>query len=172
MYELLTGKQAFHGEDVTDILAAVVRAEPDWQALPPATPVKIRDLLRRCLRKDKNQRLRDAGDARIEIQEAQTAPYVTEPAPPQPQTTFAWMAATAVLLLALVALSVCPPPRDACVATKHAFSGSATGAIGYFDVHAFSRRQICRDCRSIRRSKPVVDSPPRFASGASLARHR
>jgi serine/threonine protein kinase len=105
VYELLTGKQAFHGEDVTDILAAVVRAEPDWQALPPATPVKIRDLLRRCLRKDKNQRLRDAGDARIEIQEAQTAPYVTDPAPPQPQTTFAWMVATAVLLLALVALS-------------------------------------------------------------------
>src|SRR6202162_2037692 len=41
LYELLTGKQTFHGEDVTDILAAVVRAEPDWQALPPATPVKI-----------------------------------------------------------------------------------------------------------------------------------
>src|SRR5450759_2943111 len=100
LYELVTGKQPFHGEDVTDILAAVVRAEPDWQVLPAATPVKVRDLLRRCLRKDKTQRLRDAGDARIEIQEAQTAPSVTDPAPPQPQTTFAWMAATAVLLLA------------------------------------------------------------------------
>src|ERR1700720_3666491 len=65
--ELLTGKPAFHGEDVTDILAAVVRAEPDWQALPAATPVKVRDLLRRCLQKDKTQRFRDAGDARIEI---------------------------------------------------------------------------------------------------------
>src|ERR1017187_6496627 len=41
LYELLTGKQAFHGEDVTDILAAVVKSEPDWQALPAATPVKI-----------------------------------------------------------------------------------------------------------------------------------
>jgi eukaryotic-like serine/threonine-protein kinase len=49
VYELLTGKPVFHGEDVTDILAAVVRAEPDWQALPAAIPVKIRDLLRRCL---------------------------------------------------------------------------------------------------------------------------
>src|SRR6202171_5917483 len=74
LYELLTGKQTFHGEDVTDILAAVVRAEPDWQALPAATPLKVRDLLRRCLQKDKTQRLRDAGDARIEIQEALAAP--------------------------------------------------------------------------------------------------
>jgi len=55
MYELLTEKQAFQGDDITDILAAVVRAEPDWQALPAATPAKIRDLLRRCLQKDKTQ---------------------------------------------------------------------------------------------------------------------
>ncbi len=74
LYELLTGKQAFHGEDVTDILAAVVRAEPDWTALPPSTPTKIRDLLRRCLQKDKRLRLRDAGDAQIEIHEAVAAP--------------------------------------------------------------------------------------------------
>jgi eukaryotic-like serine/threonine-protein kinase len=74
LFELLTGKQAFHGEDITDILAAVVRAEPAWQALPIPTPVKIRDLLRRCLQKDKTLRLRDAGDARIEIQEVVTAP--------------------------------------------------------------------------------------------------
>jgi Tol biopolymer transport system component len=74
LYELLTGKQAFHGEDVTDILAAVVRAEPDWTALPPSIPTKIRDLLRRCLQKDKRLRLRDAGDAQIEIHEALAAP--------------------------------------------------------------------------------------------------
>ncbi len=82
LYELLTGKQIFHGEDITDILAAVVRAEPDWSRLPPATPTKIRDLLRRCLQKDRAQRLRDAGDARIEIQEALTAPAATESALP------------------------------------------------------------------------------------------
>jgi serine/threonine protein kinase/Tol biopolymer transport system component len=74
LYELLTGQVAFHGEDVTDILASVVRADPDWQALPAATAVKICDLLRRCLQKDKTQRLRDAGDARIEIHEALVAP--------------------------------------------------------------------------------------------------
>ncbi len=74
LYELFVGRQAFEGEDVTDILAAVVRAEPDWQALPAATPLQIRSLLRRCLQKDKTLRLRDAGDARIEIQEALAAP--------------------------------------------------------------------------------------------------
>jgi len=57
LYELLTGKQAFQGEDVPDILAAVVRTEPDWSALPDATPPAIRTLLRRCLRKDRRQRL-------------------------------------------------------------------------------------------------------------------
>jgi eukaryotic-like serine/threonine-protein kinase len=77
-YELLTGKAAFHGEDITDILAAVVRAEPDWQALPASTPVKIRDLLHRCLRKDVNRRARDAGDVRIEMEESLAAPATAE----------------------------------------------------------------------------------------------
>jgi eukaryotic-like serine/threonine-protein kinase len=74
LYELLSGKQAFEGETVTEILAAVLKGEPDWQALPPATRAQIRSLLRRCLQKDKTLRVRDAGDARIEIHEALTAP--------------------------------------------------------------------------------------------------
>src|SRR5512143_3938396 len=62
LYELLTGKQAFQGENVTDILAAVLKGEPDWLALPETTPPSIRALLRRCLQKDQTLRLRDAGD--------------------------------------------------------------------------------------------------------------
>src|SRR6202163_4838010 len=60
LYELLNGKQAFHGEDITEILAAVVKSEPDWTALPAKIPT-IRTLLSRCLRKDRRQRLPDAG---------------------------------------------------------------------------------------------------------------
>src|SRR6202161_1134353 len=56
LYELLTGRQAFQGETTTEILAAVLRGEPDWQALPASTPGKIRDLLRRCLQKEMNKR--------------------------------------------------------------------------------------------------------------------
>jgi serine/threonine protein kinase len=53
LYEVLTGKQAFDGEDITEILAAVVKTEPDWDVLPSTIPAKIRDLLLRCLRKEK-----------------------------------------------------------------------------------------------------------------------
>jgi Tol biopolymer transport system component len=76
LYELLTGKQAFQGDTVTEILAAVLRGEPDWAALPAATPTKVRDLLRHCLQKDKTLRVRDAGDAGIELHEALAAPSV------------------------------------------------------------------------------------------------
>jgi hypothetical protein len=74
LYELLTSNHAFEGETVTEILASVLKGEPDWQALPPATPAKIRDLLRRCLQKNVRQRARDAGDVQIEIEEALAAP--------------------------------------------------------------------------------------------------
>src|SRR6267143_4199831 len=82
LYERLTGKQTFHGEEVTDILAAVVVAEQDWQALPATTPPAVRNLLRRCLQKDAKKRLRDAGDARIEIEEALSGAGVAEAVPP------------------------------------------------------------------------------------------
>jgi Tol biopolymer transport system component len=79
LYELLTGKVAFRGETVSDTLAAVLEREPDWRVLPPATPDKIRELLRRCLQKDCQDRLRDIGDARIEIKEVSAAPAVAKP---------------------------------------------------------------------------------------------
>ena len=74
LYELLTGKQAFGGEDITEILAAVVKSEPDWTALPANISPSIRVLLQRCLRKNRLQRLADAGSVRIEIEDALAAP--------------------------------------------------------------------------------------------------
>lgn len=73
-YEALTGRKAFSGETVTDTLAAVVKTEPDWSALPAETPLALRTLLARCLRKDLAHRLHDMADARIEIEEASAAP--------------------------------------------------------------------------------------------------
>ena len=69
LYEMLTAKMPFSGETVTDTLAAVIRAQPDWSLLPKDTPAHIRVLLQRCLQKDPKQRLRDIGDARIAIEE-------------------------------------------------------------------------------------------------------
>ena len=67
---MLSGKQAFAGEDVSHTLAAVIMKEPDWEALPASTGTSIRQLLRRCLTKDPKQRLQAIGEARIAIEEA------------------------------------------------------------------------------------------------------
>src|SRR5450631_84080 len=102
LYELLTGKQAFHGDDIGDILATVVKTDPDWNRLPEATPSTIRTLLRLCLRKDKRQRISDATDVRLEIEEAIAAPkdsVVTQAVP----------VSTSKLLLAVAtALAIVP----------------------------------------------------------------
>jgi serine/threonine-protein kinase len=69
LYELLTGARAFPGDTTTDVLAAVVNRPPDFKALPPAMPPSIRRVLARCLNKDPKRRLRDIGDARVEIED-------------------------------------------------------------------------------------------------------
>ena len=70
IYEMLTGKPAFASENLSDAIAAVLRGEPDWQRLPDETPPRIRVLLGRCLRKDPRQRVHDAADVRIELDDA------------------------------------------------------------------------------------------------------
>jgi Tol biopolymer transport system component len=67
LYEMLTGRVAFMGETTSDSIARILEREPDWSALPPATPVSVRRLLLRCLTKDPKKRLRDIGDVRLEI---------------------------------------------------------------------------------------------------------
>ena len=71
LYEMLTGKRAFEGEDASDTLASVLKTQPDWTALPDGTPPAIRRLLRRSLEKDPRRRLSDMADARLEIDDAQ-----------------------------------------------------------------------------------------------------
>jgi eukaryotic-like serine/threonine-protein kinase len=69
LYEMLAGKRTFEGEDLTETVVALMRNEPDWSALPADTPLRIRDLIRRCLVKDPKQRLQAIGEARIAIEE-------------------------------------------------------------------------------------------------------
>ncbi len=69
VFEMLTGRRAFPGDDITITLASVIMKEPDWDALPRATPAGLRRLLGRCLKKDARARLRDVGDARVQIEE-------------------------------------------------------------------------------------------------------
>jgi len=74
LYEMVTGHRAFDADDISSTLAFVITKEPDWTALPPATPVPIRRLLRRCLEKDLKRRLPDIAVARLEIDEALATP--------------------------------------------------------------------------------------------------
>jgi len=105
LYEMLTGKRPFGGDDVTETVAAVIRADPDWTALPVGTSPALHQLLHRCLQKDSRQRLRDIGDARIEI--ASVAPsdantFGTAPVPRKIRRAYPSIAA-AVLLFGIAA---------------------------------------------------------------------
>ncbi len=104
LYEMLAGCPAFQRENVPDTIAAVFEGQVDWDAMPPETPAPIRQLLRRCLVNDPKLRLRDIGDARIEIDEALKTPRAaTIAAPPRRKAVrslFLWSAVIAAVLLA------------------------------------------------------------------------
>src|SRR5262249_6702336 len=70
LFEMLSGRPVFTGGSTTDVLAAVIHADPDFGALPVGPRDSVRTLLQRCLQKDVHDRQRDIGDARLELQEA------------------------------------------------------------------------------------------------------
>ena len=70
LYEMLTGRRAFDGASAVEVISDVLKTDPEWAALPAGTPTVVRSLLRRCLQRDPSRRLRDAADARFQIEEA------------------------------------------------------------------------------------------------------
>jgi serine/threonine-protein kinase len=94
LYEMLTGERAFLGNTTPDVLEAVVKSEPDWSKLPPQTSPAIRNLLSRCLTKDRKERLQAIGEARIVL----NRPDAPQPVHPQTDRRPApWIVATAAL---------------------------------------------------------------------------
>ena len=93
LYEMLSGKRAFTGSSTTEVLASILQSEPDWGALPEGVPENVQCLLRRCLRKDPRTRLRDIGDARIELDD--TLAGRVQPAAPPPRSIRTPVAAAA-----------------------------------------------------------------------------
>ena len=101
LFEMLTGQRPFGsaGDDVSDTIAAVLKSEPDWRALPSDTPPAVTRLLRRCLAKDPRERLHDIADARLELRDAQ------EPIE-RPSIRPAWNRRVLVVAAALIAAAV------------------------------------------------------------------
>jgi hypothetical protein len=105
LYELLAGRRAFQRETLTDTLVAVLGEEPDWTRLPPGTPSAVRAILRRCLQRDRDRRLHDMADVRIELDEALAPSDVAQAPASRPQPwglrPFEWLAAGVIVLAAL-----------------------------------------------------------------------
>jgi Tol biopolymer transport system component len=121
LMEMLTGNRLFEGETISDTLASVLKIDPDWAALPKDTPKRVRALLRRCLERDPRQRLRDIGEARIELASIlagplEDAPEAAAASPARGGVPPLALAAAGVVLGALatwfVARSLAPRPAE------------------------------------------------------------
>ncbi|HVG69680.1 MAG TPA: protein kinase [Vicinamibacterales bacterium] len=97
LYEMLTAKRAFDGEDVTDILGAVLRVEPDWSQLPDGLPSGVRRLLRLCLEKNPKNRRSDATDIRLDLEHFLNEPATAAPAPIEIAKRPSWARAVPVV---------------------------------------------------------------------------
>ena len=120
LYEMLTGRQVFKGELMSDVMASVLKSDPDYKGLPPAIHPQLRAVLRRCLEKEPKQRWHDIGDVRIELEQVSEDPSGTLVLPvagvaqAAPQSKLPWVA-TFVLGLFIASVAVwtlkpVPPP--------------------------------------------------------------
>jgi eukaryotic-like serine/threonine-protein kinase len=127
VFELLTGRQAFPGETITDILAAVLKSEPDYSLLPADLPPRIDYLLKRCLRKKRSERLRDIGEARIWIDEAgENIAAIT------PRARLQWIPLVGLLTFVILSAAVLwwTLSHRAAPAWTGAFLGGPSNALG------------------------------------------
>lgn len=108
LYEMLTGKVSFQGDTMADIFGSILKSEPDWNALPKDTPAAVVRLLRRCLQKERTRRMRDIGDAGLEIDEALTDPLPpstgTVIAAPGTRAAYAWIVAALAIVTAIASI--------------------------------------------------------------------
>ncbi len=101
LYEMLTARPAFPGRSVSEAVAAVLRDDPEWRALPADTPPGITRLLRRCLRRNRQDRLQHIGDARLELAEADVETNLAGSNAARPK----WPRVALLLTLALAAIA-------------------------------------------------------------------
>jgi serine/threonine-protein kinase len=119
LFEMLTGRAAFEGETISDVLAKVIEREPDWSTLPANASLRLRELLQRCVKKDPKARLRDIGDARVQIDELisntpdDVAVIVEKGEAPRWRRALPWTVAASSFIGAVVLLAILVPWRKA-----------------------------------------------------------
>jgi serine/threonine-protein kinase len=133
LFEMLSGRQAFSGESVSDTLASVLKTDPDWSLLPAGVPAHVRTLLRRCLIKDRAQRLQAIGEARIAL--GQPTPVETPQVATRTSSPTAWILATGLVLVTALAAwgwfrpGPAPPARSILRFSDAAEIASVPGAV-------------------------------------------
>jgi serine/threonine protein kinase len=172
LYEMLTGRRPFPGEDISDTLAFVLTKDVDWSVLPPATPQSLRTLLRHCLQKNPKDRLRDIGDARLALREAMTATDAAQPLEQRSgasaKAAWAVAAAASIAAIALGIMAwrqpavtsgtltrfVIPPPKPSAIRSCRPMeaSSSSRATSSTYDGSRNSSRAHCpgqrvRECR-------------------------
>jgi len=144
VYEMLSGQRAFDGAEISDVLASVLRQDLDWSLLPSETPQRLRRLLARCLERDARTRLRDIGEARVEIDKVLSG-TADEPASPLPVRARGWWLASAgwiaAAIMALAAgalgwrlLRIAPPADAAAVRFTIALPENSGRTLGFTEV--------------------------------------
>jgi Tol biopolymer transport system component len=131
LYEMLTGRPAFAGDTISDVIAKVIEREPDWTVLPLSTPPRLRELVRRCVRKDPKARLQAIGDARVQIDELiggmpdDDATTAVTSLRAQRNARFAWIVAALSLAVAVLAI----------LATQYFRRAAPNLLLTRFDIH-------------------------------------
>lgn len=129
LFEMVTGRRAFEGDDISITLAAVLKDDLDWKALPADLPAPLRRLLRRCLEKDPRRRLSSIGDARLEMDDVNRPPaedaLSSGPAAvvvlPASRSRAPWIVTALAIIVAVVAVVLWAPWRDEIEAPKASF---------------------------------------------------
>ena len=176
LFEMLTGRRVFDGGTVSDVLAAVLRVEPDWAGLPPGLHPRLRLLLDRCLEKKPRDRYHDIADARVDVQKALADPqgalvHPTSEAVPHGARWGVWSGIAAAVVAAVVGglagWTLRPPEAD--VVSHLSFvlpEGQSIVAQGALDLHRgrSSRRMVSRSGTSMRMSSDGLQSRAQLPS--------